>query len=197
MEDLFKHVQTAAPGIRLAVSLTIIIIGALVLSGILKRLINRLRDAMHLTAVMAKRIHTFRRWMFWILAILLILEELGAFNSAWSVITAGLAAFSVGFVAAWSMLSNATAALLIITFRPFRLGDSVEIMDADGKSLGGRVVDMNLMYTSLLVEGNSEVHEPDKYLRIPNNLFFQKVMRICSMHEHESDASFFDSKNQP
>lgn len=194
MNDFLSHLQAMAPNARIAISVAIIVVGAVFLSGISRRMINRLRDAAHLTPVMAKRIHTFRRWLFWILTILLVLEELGAFNSAWSLITAGLAALSVGFVAAWSMLSNATAALFIITFRPFRIGDDVEIMDADGKSLGGKAVDMNLMYTSLMIAPDGGEPGADKYLRIPNNLFFQKVLRIGSSHEHDSNASFFDAK---
>lgn len=194
MNGIYQYVQLIAPYAEQGLSVAIIVVGAFILSSISRRMINRLRGAAHLTPIMAKRIHTFRRWLFWIVTVLVVLGELGAFNSAWSLITAGLAAFSIGFVAAWSMLSNATAALLVITFRPFRIGDEIEIMDSDGKSLGGRVLDLNLMYTSLLLAKNPEDSDAKKYFRVPNILLFQKIIRVGSAHEHDSNASFFDTK---
>ena len=70
----------------------------------------------------------------------------------WRVVAGVLA---VGFVAAWSVLSNATAALLVLTFRPFRLGDIVELVEPGGCAIGGRVIDMNLIFTTLSVEPDS------------------------------------------
>jgi small-conductance mechanosensitive channel len=40
-----------------------------------------------------------------------------------------LLAVALGFVAAWSILSNATSAVLVLILRPFRIGDTVELMD--------------------------------------------------------------------
>ena len=95
------------------------------------------------------------------------------------------------------MLSNATAALLILTFRPFRIGDTVELVEPNGTAIGGRVVDMNLMYTTLSVQpAEAEKPEPYQYLHIPNNLFFQKMLRTRSSHERGSKATFFASQDR-
>jgi len=128
---------------------------------------------------------------------LLVMQTVGIFDSAWAVISATLAALAIGFVAAWSVLSNVTAALLVLTFRPFRIGDSVELVDLGGDSLGGRVVDMNLMFTTLVTQGaEAKTDAGPEFLQIPNNLFFQKILRTRPSAKTGNDATFFArSKN--
>jgi small-conductance mechanosensitive channel len=175
----------------------VIVICALLLSRVLRRLIVTLRVSGHLAPVMAGRLQTFRRWTILILTMLLLMQVLGVFGSAWALISASIAALALGFVAAWSMLSNATAALLILTFRPFRIGDTVELLEPNGSGVGGRVVDMTLMYTTLSVVMTAEElqeqtsQEPPQYLHIPNNLFFQKILRTRSSYARGSKATFF------
>ena len=129
-----------------------VLLVALVLSLALKRLINMMRDVKHVSPLIANRLHAVRRWVIIVLAVLAILEALGIFRGAWALISTALAALALGFVAAWSVLSNATAALLILTFRPFRIGDEIELLElSNGFPIGGRVLDMNLLYTTLVV----------------------------------------------
>jgi len=171
-----------------------VIAAVLLLSGILKRLINKVRDSKHLAPIMAARLQTFRRWTCIVLTGLLLMEVLGVFGSAWGLISAGLAAMALGFVAAWSMLSNMTAALLLLTFQPFRLGDTVEMVEPNGTALGGRVVDLNLMYTTLSVQPmEGATTNGPQLLHIPNNLFFQKILRTTASHEITSKDTFFSS----
>lgn len=66
------------------------------------------------------------------------------------------------------MVSNITASFFITLWRPFRLGDTVEILP---ESLKGRVIDRNLMFTALR-DGT------DCIIQVPNNLFFQKMFRV-------------------
>ncbi len=130
----------------------VVVLAALVVSQALKRLIDVLRDMKHVSPMIANRLHTVRRWFITALAVLVIMEALGIFRGAWALISTALAALALGFVAAWSVLSNATAALLILTFRPFRIGDEIELMElTNGFTIGGRVLDMNLLYTTLAV----------------------------------------------
>ncbi len=129
-----------------------VLLVALMVSLALKRLINMMRDVKHVSPLIANRLHGVRRWVVIVLAILVILEALGIFRGAWALISTALAALALGFVAAWSVLSNATAALLILTFRPFRIGDEIELLElSNGFPIGGRVLDMNLLYTTLVV----------------------------------------------
>jgi len=175
----------------------IVVASALLLSGVLRRLINRLHASGHLAPIMPGRLQTFRRWTMLLLTVLILMEVLGVFGSAWALISAGLAAVAVGFVAAWSILSNATAALLVLVFRPFRLGDTVELVEPSGSSIGGRVIDMNLMYTTLSAQSPADDHaEHNEFLCIPNNLFFQKVVRTHSSHDRGSKATFFSQQDR-
>ena len=82
---------------------------------------------------------------------------------------------AVAFFAAWSVLSNLFCAFLIFTARPFRLGDGIELMDAaDKPGPRGRVVDINLLYTTL-EEADSAT--AGTLLQIPNALIFHRVLR--------------------
>lgn len=191
------YMQMLIPFADEAASALIIIGAALVLASIVRRLINKLRDSNNLSPIMARRLQSFRRWTILLLTVLLLMQALGVFGSAWGLISAGLAAVAIGFVAAWSMLSNATAALLVLTFRPFRVGDTVELIEPNGTAIGGRVVDMNLMYTTLSVQLHEvERAEAPQFLCIPNNLFFQKILRTRSSHERCSRTAFFSRQDR-
>jgi small-conductance mechanosensitive channel len=85
----------------------------------------------------------------------------------WGVLSTVLAMVAIGFVAVWSVLSNTLCTLVIMVFRPFAVGDEVEFPQ-DG--VKGRVIDLNVFFTTLDA-GDGTV------MQVPNNLFFQKVMR--------------------
>lgn len=111
--------------------------------------------------------------------VLLILERLGVSGTVlWTAFTGFAAVGAVAFFAAWSVLSNIFCTVLILTTRPFRLGDWVELLENGEKpGLMGRVVDVNLVYTTLR-EGDDD--ESLSLLRVPNNLFFQRTVRRYS-----------------
>ena len=156
------------------------------------RLIERLRVLGHLGPVMARRLQIGRRWAVWTIAIPVLLQTSGLFQHAWALLSAVLAAVAIGFFAAWSIISNLTSALLIVALRPFRIGDDVELVEpGSGTSLGGRVVDMNLVFTTL-TERNPETGVESR-LHVPNNLFLQKLIRARPAHRGDR-ASFFGSQ---
>jgi small-conductance mechanosensitive channel len=141
---------------------------------------------------MANRLQTVRQRVMVLVTGLVLMQALGIFDNAWAFISAGIAAIALGFVAAWSILSNATAALLIMAFRPFRMGDTLELLDSTGGPMGGRVLDMNLMYTTLGAPPDELTpHTDTRVLRVPNNLFFQRVLRVHTPHDPDSKATFF------
>ena len=73
------------------------------------------------------------------------------------------------------MLSNLFCALLIFTVGPFRVGDTIELLDtAEKPGARGRVLDINLLYTTL---EDSTVGAAGSLLQIPNALIFQRVVR--------------------
>lgn len=94
--------------------------------------------------------------------------------SVWTVVSAMAAMLAVGFVAFWSVLSNILCTLMLLIFQPFRIGDEVEVIDPSTiTGLGGVVKNINLMFTTLRSENESEVVD----IQVPNNIFFQKFLR--------------------
>ena len=155
-------------------------------------MIHTLRESRSLSNNMANRLQTFRQRVIVTVTLLVLMQVAGVFDNAWAFISTALLTVALGFVAAWSILSNATAAVLVLILRPFRIGDTVELMDPTGEPMGGKVTDMNLMFTTLTLppqEGDS----PDQpmLLNVPNNLFFQRVLRTRSRHKPDSRAAFF------
>lgn len=98
---------------------------------------------------------------------LMILGRFFDLGGVWGAVTTVLAMVGVGFIAVWSVLSNAMCTFVLIFSRPFRVGDHVELV---GDKVEGRVVDLTLIYTTLRADDGALV-------RIPNNLFFQRVVR--------------------
>lgn len=118
----------------------------------------------------------FLRWVIIGSALLLILGRLGVSATVlWTALTGFTAVAAVAFFAIWSVLSNMFCALLIFALGPFRLGDTVEVIDsADKPGVKGRVLSINLFYTTL--EDLSE-EGAGALLQVPNSLFFQKSVR--------------------
>ena len=118
----------------------------------------------------------FLRWKLMMAALMMVLERLGVSATVlWTAFTGFATVGAVAFFAAWSVLSNLFCAFLIFTARPFRLGDGIELMDAvDKPGPRGRVVDINLLYTTL-EDGDSTTE--GTLLQIPNSLIFQRVVR--------------------
>jgi small-conductance mechanosensitive channel len=169
-------VQGTAPLVLLA-QVALIVLAALLLQRLLHRLIRRVGEGY---ALPPEALPGARRAVNWLLkggAFLLILERLGVSGTVlWTVFSGFAAVGAVAFFAAWSVLSNIFCSMLIFSTEPFRLGDHIEILENGEKpGLKGRVSDINLIYTTLREVG-AGVGE-GRTLRVPNNMFFQRVIR--------------------
>ena len=80
-----------------------------------------------------------------LLGIITALGTLGVNVSA-LVASLGLTGFALGF-ALKDALSNLLAGIMIILYHPFDIGDTIELLESKGK-----VIDINLRYTTLEVE---------------------------------------------
>lgn len=89
-------------------------------------------------------------------------------NALIAVIGTVLGLVAIGFVAMWSVLSNLLCAFVLVFFKPFSVGDEVELTGGDG--VKGKVIDLSLVFTTLEVG-------PDETLLVPNNTFFQRIFR--------------------
>jgi small-conductance mechanosensitive channel len=154
-----------------------VLVGAWLLRKILSAIINRLRAR---SILPHKLVSGLRRTVSFIIttaAILLVLKELGVSATViWTALTGFVAVGAIAFFAAWSVLSNIFCALLILTSRPFRINDQIELLENGEKpGLRGQVVDVNLIYTTLRESAADE--QSDTILQIPNSLFFQRIVR--------------------
>ena len=157
--------------------IALIVLVAWLLHRMLKRLIVRASDHYQFPHELLMPIHTVVRWLIIISALLLVLERLGVSATVlWTAFTGFATVGAVAFFAAWSVLSNLFCALLIFTVRPFRIGDYIEVLDtAEKPGAKGRVVDINLIYTTL--EDHDAAAGQPAWLQIPNSLVFQRVVR--------------------
>jgi small-conductance mechanosensitive channel len=164
--------------ITVGLQVALIVLGGMLLRALLHRFIQRLGKDKHLPlefVVGGRRLITI---VLFAAMALLVLDRLGVSGTVlWTALTGFAAVAAVAFFAAWSVLSNIFCALLIYTTRPFGLHDHIEVLESGDKpGLGGEVMDINLIYTTL-----REAAEDGKratYLRIPNALFFQRTVRL-------------------
>lgn len=135
---------------------------------IVHRLFDTFEPKVPLPRMMLLMIRRIIRLAIFLLAFSVILSFWGVnLDTVLTMIGGAMAMVAIGFVAVWSLLSNLLCAFVLTAFRPFRIGDEVEIVPENVK---GRVVDLTLLYTSLRTpEGD--------FFRVPNNLFFQKIFR--------------------
>lgn len=129
------------------------------------------------------------KWLVFIVALLVVLGLFGiSVASFWAALSGILVLLAIGFVAVWSLLSNLLCSVLLIIFAPFRIDDEIEIQDpASPVKVRGRVLDINLMFTTLRVTDETE---EESLLRVPNNVFFQKYIRTWQGHNSQSIRSY-------
>jgi small-conductance mechanosensitive channel len=149
----------------LLVQVVLIVLAAFVLRWLMDRLILRISRRYDLPIqirVSARRIVGF---LIGFGALLMVLERFGVSGGVlWTAFTGFAAVAAIAFFAAWSVLTNI-----------FWLQDHIELLEGgDRPGLRGQVVDMNLIYVTLL-EAHPEGGE--SVLRIPNSLFFQRSTR--------------------
>jgi small-conductance mechanosensitive channel len=167
-----------------------LLIGAFVLSYMLKRpMLDSLRRLVPRLGLPYEAVLITKRLLIgtlWLVAGMLALEIWGvSVGGLWTLLVSAATIVGVGFLATWTMVSNITASFFIAFWRPFHLGDTIELLP---DNCSGRVIDNNLMFI-VVRENNGSV------IKIPNNLFFQKMFRVTGssnrtlFEEYEARAS--------
>ncbi|MGJ7510612.1 mechanosensitive ion channel domain-containing protein [Variovorax sp. GT1P44] len=167
-----EWLETIVPIVEVA----LILLAAWLLYRFVRRLIERVTTSYALpedVALITRRAFGF---LLYGGALLWALERLGVSGTVlWGAFTGFAAVGAVAFFAAWSVLSNIFCALLIFTTRMFWHGDTVEVLENGEKpGLKGRVMDINLVYTTLQESGTAQ---EGTTLKIPNSMFFQRAVR--------------------
>ncbi len=149
--DLAGRVQDY--GLKILAALAILVIGIWVAG----RLANIGRRAMERAKVDVTLVSFLRNVLFGVLVVMVVIAALSAANvpSASFVAVLGAAGLAVG-LSLQSSLSNLAWGVLLIMFRPFKVGDFVEV-----GSYSGTVQRIDLMQTWLLAPDGREVVIPN------------------------------------
>jgi small-conductance mechanosensitive channel len=156
----------ATIGLLFAASILIVILNRLIRSWL--RLLETRISLPYQTVLALTRVIS---GVMWIVTGMILLDIWGVgIGGIWTLLVSAATVVGVGFLATWAMVSNVTASFFVTLWRPFHLGDVVQILPENMK---GRVIDRNMMFTTLREDDGSVI-------QIPNNMFFQKMFRVVN-----------------
>jgi small-conductance mechanosensitive channel len=178
--------------ITVCLQAALIILLTMLLRSLLHRLINRLGEEKHLPLELVVGSRRLVSFVLFGSALLLILDRVGVSGTViWTAFTGFAAVAAVAFFAAWSVLSNIFCAVLIYTTRPFGLHDHIELIESGDKlGIGGEVMDINLIYTTL--REDAAPGRESVFLKVPNSLFFQRAVRLRASATQSVGTLLFD-----
>jgi small conductance mechanosensitive channel len=141
-------------GINVVGAIVIAFIGRWV-AGLVERMMKRgLLEAAHTDATVSVFLSSLSYYSVLVLTFLLILQVIGI-QATSLVAVAGAASLAIG-LALQGTLTNLAAGVMLLLFRPFRLGDSIEVA---GKS--GVVKGLNIFMTEIAAGDNVQVLIPN------------------------------------
>jgi len=142
-------------------------LGARSLRLALTRLEERLLDR-----TMARFLRRMGLTLIWVLAVILYAELIPELRSMGTALLAGASVASiVAGIAAQSTLGNLISGVSLLLYRPFGIGDSVQLTFPPGvQPQKGTVEDLNLGYT-IIRTGNDDV------IVVPNNVMVSQALR--------------------
>ena len=157
--DITKYTDLAVMyvseyGIKIIVSIAIFIIGKIIVKRTTTLLI-KIMDKAHVDNTLVEFLSNLFYFVLIIVVVLASLNTLGI-NTTSFLAVFGAASLAIG-LALKDSLSNIGAAVLIIIFRPFEIGDFIEAADASGT-----VEEINLFSTVMVMPDN-------KIITIPNS----------------------------
>ena len=148
-----------------------LLVGVIVLMVIRRVLITMFDQLEHLHMFRRRTARILQRIvlsLLWVILALLVIRAAGYnVDFLWTFLTSLMAVVGVSLLATWFMPSNIAASLLISVWKPYEIGQEIEVMPDNVK---GKVADINMMYTEIVQDNGDSV-------LIPNNFFFQKYIR--------------------
>lgn len=152
LDKLNESLLNFFPNLIKAIIILIVgIIAIKFLRWIVKRIMNRRAD---IDPTLVKFSMNIITWGLRVFLLIMVVDALGVETSAF-VAVLGAAGLAVGLSLQGS-LSNFAGGVLIIVFRPFRVGDFIE-----SQGEGGTVTDIQILYTRLLTPTNQVVFIPN------------------------------------
>ncbi len=106
------------------------------------------------------------KWLSLLIIIFVILHVLNILKNIIAITMLVIGTLIFLAFAGWSIMGNITAGLVIMIWKPFQIGDRIEIIP---ENITGTVQDITLMFTKIKTD-NGEIY-------IPNTLVIQKIIK--------------------
>ena len=149
----------------------LILLGFWILAIVIRKIIRKAGVATGIDASVVNLLARVAIVVIWIMGLITALGTVGIDVSA-IVASLGLTGFAVGF-ALKDSISNLLSGVLILIYRPFRVGQWIIV-----KSFEGNVTALDLRYTTL--------EKDDEKILVPNSLLFTNPINIRSKSEPEN-----------
>ncbi len=151
---------------NVVISSIIIVVVILILDRLLVRAYTAIARAAAFPKTMLKSGRNLIRGSLALIGIILVLGRFGYGLDWLGGVLSLLFGAIVGF-ASVNTIGNAISGLIILIWRPFKVGDRVRMLGTAGKELDGDVEEVSLMYTRVKTERDELIH-------IPNLLILQR-----------------------
>lgn len=139
----------------------IVVIGAVATYFIIRYFLNRTADSLQLDRGQLKGILTITKLVLIVIAITVIIFQFSTFSG----VAAGAISVAAGTIIGFSSrntISNVIAGILLLSSRPFRIGDRIRTSAND--DLIGDVIEITILYTKLRTIRNELVAVPNQML---------------------------------
>lgn len=155
LQALLEKIYTLATdyGLRLAGAIIILLVGRW-LAGIISRVLSKSMLAKNIDVAVSQFVGSLTYALIFAFALVAALSHIGVATAS-MIAALGAAGLAVG-LALQGSLSNFAAGVLIIIFKPCRVGDYIE-----AAGCGGVVEDINLLATSLVTPDHKRVIIPN------------------------------------
>ena len=140
-------------GGRVIVAILVLVIGRFVVKLLMKALIKAI-DKLKMDETLKQISKKFLRLLLYFILIISVVEILGVSMSSVIAILASCG-LAVG-LALQGSLGNLAGGLMILLFRPFKIGDYIQTGDSEGV-----VTDISIFYTTVMTLDNKQIFVPN------------------------------------
>ena len=170
MEAIIDKLGAFAPLLISGLKAAVFLLVGYAVAGIAARVVRRrVRASEHLDDTLGNFFASIVRWLILAVVLIAVLQVFG-FQATSLVAVLGAASLAVG-LALQGTLSNMAAGVMLILFRPYKLGDYVDI-----GGTAGTVQDLNLFITELVTPDNVQI-------LVPNGSAWGAIVTNYSAHD--------------
>lgn len=157
---------------------------------IINRIIKKIMLKRELDATLSKFLADILLWVLRVLLFVIFISNLGIETSSFVAIL-GAAGLAIGLSLQGS-LSNFAGGMLIILFKPFRVGDTIE-----AQGVIGTVKEIQIFVTKLITANNQTIFVPNGILSngVITNFSFEGIRRIDLVFSLSYDTNIKEVKN--